>query len=126
MIHHGYPSKWMYLSWIHNEFSIQISARCCVLMHMLVDVIGFSTNLGISSIKTGSLCYPFKRTSGYIPINMENKMNLLNTYCSILLLCSTKKVDSAIAAKMVGNFSGEMRRYPKKQQIDTRHTQLRN
>jgi hypothetical protein len=72
MIHHGYPSKWMYLSWIHNEFSIQISARCCVLMHMLVDVIGFSTNLGISSIKTGSLCYPFKRTSGYIPINMEN------------------------------------------------------
>ena len=73
-------------------------------------------------IKTGSLCYPFKRTSGYIPINMENKMNLLQYPVTLF----HKKVDSAIAAKMVGKFSGEMRRYPKKQQIDTRHTQLRN
>ena len=53
---------------------------------------------------------------------MENKMNLLQYPVTLF----HKKVDSAIAAKMVGKFSGEMRRYPKKQQIDTRHTQLRN
>lgn len=49
---------------------------------------------------------------------MENQMNLLQYPVTLF----QKKVDSAIAAKMVGKFSGEMRRYPKKQQIDTRHT----
>ena len=49
---------------------------------------------------------------------MANQMNLLQYPVTLF----HKKVDSAIAAKMVVKFSGEMRRYPKKQQIDTRHT----
>ena len=79
-IHHGYPSKWMYLSWIQNEFSIQISPRCRVLMHTLVDVIGFSTK-SWDFIDQNWLCYPFKRTSGYIPINMENQNGLIAVSC---------------------------------------------